>query len=46
MKALEQKKDIFWEFKNEDSPSVEFEIYADEFSLSTFILEIQTNDQK
>lgn len=36
-KALEAKKDLSWEFKVEESPQLEFDIYTTDFSTTTII---------
>lgn len=36
-KALEAKKELHWEFRIEESPQLEFDIYVDDFSTTTFI---------
>lgn len=45
-RALEAKKEIFWELKLEESPQVEFEFYADEFSISSFIIDFWASKRK
>lgn len=37
------KKDMFWEFRVEEAPFLEFDIFADDFSNTTFILQMYVN---
>ncbi|CAD8111225.1 unnamed protein product [Paramecium sonneborni] len=44
-KALEAKNEILWEFRTEDSPSMEFDIFADDFQITTFVFLLYANKQ-
>ncbi|CAD8169177.1 unnamed protein product [Paramecium pentaurelia] len=44
-KALEAKNEILWEFRTEDSPFMEFDIFADDFQITTFVFVLYANKQ-